>query len=51
MEENLVDQTANSLPQPGGTDKQEAEGENGCEALSALGRLSAKIGMEENLVK
>lgn len=41
-------QTANRFLQPDEREKQEA-GETGFEALSALGRLSAKIGMEESL--
>ena len=40
-------QTANRFLQPDGREKQES-GETGFEALSALGRLSAKIGMEES---
>ncbi|KAL9988849.1 hypothetical protein ACROYT_G003339 [Oculina patagonica] len=42
------DQTGDRFLQPDETDKQEA-GETGFEALSALGRLSAKIGIEGNL--
>ena len=42
------DQTANRFLQPDEREKQEA-GETGFEALSALGRLSAKIGMKESL--
>lgn len=41
-------QTANRFLQPDEREKQEA-GETGFEALSALGRLSAKIGLEESL--
>lgn len=43
------EQMGNRFLQSDGTDKQDAR-ETGFEALSALGRLSAKIGMEENLV-
>ena len=41
-------QTANRFLQPDDKEKQEA-GETGFEALSALGRLSAKIGLEESV--
>lgn len=40
-------QSANRFLQPDEKEKQEA-GETGFEALSALGRLSAKIGLEDN---
>ena len=42
-------QTANRFLQPDDREKQQEAGETGFEALSALGRLSAKIGMEESL--
>lgn len=42
-------QTANRFLQPDDREKQLEPGETGFEALSALGRLSAKIGMEGSL--
>ena len=42
-------QTANRFLQPDDREKQLEAGETGFEALSALGRLSAKIGMDGSL--
>ena len=42
-------QTANRFLQPDDREKQLEPGETGFEALSALGRLSDKIGMEGSL--